>query len=371
MFADKVPRPISYHDTWISIDPIEGCPYQCVYCVLRHANKTSVRPEVLMAPDECARQLLNFPLFTFGRTPLAIGNETDMMHPFNQEYLIDLLRALQSASVSNPISLITKTPLTDKILERIRSIKGLRIVFFLSYSGLGPTYEPNFADQRLRENFHRVRAHGFPLIHYWRPLLPNNTSPSQIRNMLSFVSSIADASVIVGLKLHPELNDILTRDAPISIPDHLMDVHGEWLEPQIVEEIHLEANHLCPDYPLYRHASCALASILARPNHTATIYREDICPPSHCLAAQRAICRGAQVMPSDTEVAEAFSKLGRIPHFERLPDRVVVDEVVSQEEFSYLLHALNCPLEVTAIRFENLYRGSIHANQREASHVCK
>jgi len=369
MYADRVPRIISYHDTWISVDPVHGCPYQCAYCVLRHSNNTGVHPKMLVSPDECVCQLLNYPYFVLGRTPLAIGNETDMFHPLNREYLIELLLVLQSANVKNPISLITKAPLDDEFLGRIRAIKGLTIVFFLSYSGLGPAFEPTFTDRQFRENFRHVKAHGFPLLHYWRPLVPSNTSTAQIRDMLAFISTVAGASVITGLKLHPELSAVLAQGSCISIPNHLMNAHGEWLEPGVVENIYLEANRLCPDYPLYRHTSCALAHAIAHPSHTATVFRKDICPSSHCPTTQRVICESGRVIPSETSIAAALSRLGRGPSFKRLSDRIVINDVVNQEEFSYLLHTLNYPLEVKAIQFYNLYRGDIHRNQRETNKV--
>jgi len=202
-------------------------PYQCAYCALKHANNTGVRPRPIASPSECVQHLLDYPFFVLGYTPIAIGNETDMLHPINREYLVELLVALQSARVSNTISLITKAPLNDQILSRIRAIPNLKIVVFLSYSGLGPRLEPNFTDRRFRENFRAVKSHGFPIVHYWRPLIPDNTSATQIRDMLSYVSTVADASVIVGLKLHPELNRVLALDGQLRIPDRLMNVHGE------------------------------------------------------------------------------------------------------------------------------------------------
>lgn len=363
MYADKKPRVISYHDTWISLDPVHGCPYQCVYCVLRHANHTGKQPQVLMAADECVRRLIVHPFFIPGSTPLAVGNETDMFHPLNREYLLELLSALESAHISNPIGLITKAPLNDKFLKRIKSLSNLRIVFFLSYSGLGTMFEPNFTDQQLRDNFQRVKTYNFPLVHYWRPLLLNNTETPRIRDMLMFVSKVADASVIIGLKLHPELNRVLTEDGRISIPDNLINTHGEWLEEEAIERIYTEASRICPDYPVYRHTACALASVLSHPNHTATVYRKDICLPSHCPVNQRVICQKSQLIPDERQITHLLSKIGRNPSFQRLSDRVIINDTVSQEEFSFLLHALNCPLEVHAIRFDNLYRGDIYKNQ--------
>src|SRR5205823_6091167 len=100
---------------------------------------------------------------------------------------------MSRAGVSNPVILITKAPLSDVTLMRVRAVSGLRIVLFLSYSGLGRRFEPNFTDEQLRDNFRVARRHSFPVVHYWRPLLPENTTLPAIQRMLSFVSSAADA----------------------------------------------------------------------------------------------------------------------------------------------------------------------------------
>jgi hypothetical protein len=208
-----------------------------------------------------------------------------------------------------------------------------------------------------------VKAYDFPTIHYWRPLLPANTKPDQIRHVLDFVSSIADASVIVGLKLHPALTSVLRYDGGLAIPDHLIDSHGEWLESDVIDTVYAEARQRCPDYPLYRHTSCALSRVLSRPNHTATVFRNDICPPSHCPTVQRAICRGSQAAPSDDQIVSALSDVGIEPVFSRHSDHIRIEESVDQEQFSYLLHSLNFPLRVKSISFTNLYRGDIHKGQ--------
>jgi DNA repair photolyase len=364
MYVDRVTRVISYHDTWISIDPIQGCPYKCEYCVLRHANHTGVTPDVLVSPQECLQLLLEFPYFVSGRTPLAIGNETDMLHPRNRDYLVELLQVFKAAGLTNSVSLITKVPLNDDILTNLSKINGPQIVFFLSYSGLGTQFEPNFTDETFRHNFQLVKKYDFPLVHFWRPLLPQNTSLSQIRDMLNFVSSLADASVLIGLKIHPELSKVLIQGALISIPDEYMNSYGEWIETNTINTIYDEAKHICPDYPLYRHTSCALANVLSRPNHTATVFRKDICLPSHCPKLQRDICEHAKIIPNNEIISEALSKLGRTEKFTRLPDKVVINAEITQEEFSFLLHELNCPIQVIAIRFENLYRGNIFIEQK-------
>lgn len=318
---------------------------------------------VVPHPEECVRQLRNWRLYRRREVPVSIGNETDMFHVRNFDYLLALLAECARAKVSNPIVLITKAALKRVNLNAVREM-GLPIVFFLSYSGLGRKYEPDFTDEQLRENFSIVKACGFPVIHFWRPLLPSNTTPAAVRKMLSFVSEIADATVFVGLKLQPELSKILTRGGTIRVPRRLMGKYGEWLETDTVRRIYNEARSICPEYPLYRHSSCALAFVLKRPNHTATFYRQDICPPSQCPGGQRCICEASKRMPSEAEISEAVGMLGGDIKFERRGDRVVISRIVDQEEFSFLLHLLNCPIELKQVRMTNLYLGDTLQGQK-------
>jgi len=367
MYEDKVPRLIYYHDTWISIDIIKGCPYGCVYCVLRHSEINKSHPEEFTTVNECVHALQNYRFYVPNKSYLAIGNETDMFHPSNQSFLVDLLSAFSSANIRNPITLITKSPLNRRILDQMAGIPNLKLIFALSYSGLGQKYEPNFNDSDHKENFELVREYSFPIFHYWRPILQENAQIQKVREMLSFVSGVANATVFIGLKLHPELNRIIAKDHSVPIPDKLIDNYGEWLDPQVIELIYQSAYEICPTYPLYRHTACAMASILAQHNRTGTIYREDICPPSQCKPEQRSICRAAKSIPTVEQIQSVISHLDKSIEFERMSDQIIINGHLSQEEYAFLLHQLNCPIRVQGIRFENLYRGSIFDNQKAIS----
>lgn len=363
MYLDRVPRLISYHDTWMSVDPIHGCPYQCYYCVLRYGNEVGVRPQVIASPQETLRQLTQHPFFRLGITPLAIGNETDIFHPFNSDYLIELLSTFQAGGITNSISLVTKTALKDETLEKIRKLDQLRILFYLSYSGLGNKFEPGFREESFRQNFIKVKHFGFPIVHYWRPLLPENTTQDAIIRMLEFISVKADASIVCGLKLHPALSQIINGLGNIRIPDAYLDRYGEWLEASAIEEIFATAKRICPGYPIYRYGSCALARILSKPNHTATIYQRDICLPSHCPSAQRRICTTHQSIPQSDETRELLQSIGKNSSFTYADGCINIQDHFMQEEFIYVLHVLNYPIQVQRIEFQNIYRGSIFANQ--------
>lgn len=369
MYLDRVPRLISYHDTWMSIDPIHGCPYQCHYCVLRYGDKTGVRPQVIAPPEETLKQLTEHPFFRSGITPLAIGNETDMLHPLNCDYLVELLATFQSAGITNSISLITKTPLKEEVLEKIQKLDRLKVLFYLSYSGLGKKFEPGFRDENFRANFIKVKQFGFPIIHYWRPLLPENTTKDAILRMLEFVSAVADASIICGLKLHPALNKIIQGSGVIRIPDNRLDKFGEWLETSALDEILSLAGSFCPDYPIYRHGSCALAYVLSHPNYTATIYQRDICLPSHCPTLQRGICASAQSIPQREAVENLLQSIGKDSSISYLEDCIAIDDDFTQEEFIYALHVLNYPIKVQKLNYQNIYRGSIFAHRSRTNDI--
>ncbi len=354
---------LSYHDTWISVDPIRGCPYSCSYCILRDSNETAKRPRQLVTPKQCVELLCEYKLFVRDETPLAIGNDTDILHPANVEYLAALVDEMRAAGLRNPIVLPTKSPLRDRDLERIRGLAGGQLALFLSHSGLGRQYEPNFTEEGFRENFRVAKKVGIPVVHYWRPLLPENTTPQAVEEMLAFVSQFANASVFTGLKLHPRLNRLLTEDGSVDLPQEVMETKGEWLTEEAIERIYAQGRTICPRYPMYRHSSCALAVVLRKANHTATVYRDDICPASQCPALQRMICTSARRSPSMETVREALSRLEIEAEFTIEEGHVTVDTALTQEEFAFVLHRVNFPLRVRQLNMQRLYHGSIFEGQ--------
>lgn len=70
-------------------------------------------------------------------------------------------------------------------------------------------------------------------------------------------------------------------------------------------------------------------------------------------------------MPGESEIAQVLSVLGRSISFVRAPHRVSIEAEVSQEEFAFLLHNLNCPLEVKVVKMQSLYHGSIYEGQNK------
>ncbi|MGH3571621.1 MAG: hypothetical protein ACRDS0_42105 [Pseudonocardiaceae bacterium] len=48
----------------------------------------------------------------------------------------------------------------------------MRLLAYLSYSGLGPGIERGIRHAAIAENFPRLTRAGVPVVHYWRPSMP-------------------------------------------------------------------------------------------------------------------------------------------------------------------------------------------------------
>ena len=259
--------------------------------------------------------------------------------------------------------MITKSPLNEKTLKEISKIKTIKIVFFLSFSGLNRKYEPGIDHDALRENFKMIKSFNFPLIHFWRPLISGiNTDIESIRNMLSFVTNYADASVFIGLKLSPILNKLIYNDNIIKIPLNLLNTNGEWIDTEVIDNIYSEGKNNYSDYPLYRYTSCALSQVLKKPNYTATIYRKDICLPSNCPINQRNRCINSQRKPSDEKIKFLLNKLDKKKTMNYVLNNkeLYLKGSLTQEEYCFLLHQLNYPIKIDLLVDLHMFLGDIH-----------
>ncbi len=73
---------IAEHDTWISVDPLVGCPADCAYCYLGPLELRAKRPTVRVRPQELVIELKRYLDYRQGAwrlpmlwpVPICIGN---------------------------------------------------------------------------------------------------------------------------------------------------------------------------------------------------------------------------------------------------------------------------------------------------------
>jgi DNA repair photolyase len=201
--TESSPRPrtrtpiVDQHATWIAVNPVQGCPKACAYCFLNERSQTSVRPEQLATPAETIDLLLASPLYDASR-PVALYTWTDVMAlPASRTHLAQMLALLSHRECPNPVVLITKCHIPDDTIAAIAAARrsGLRVIVYLSYSGLGPDIERGIRHEAIAANFPRLAEAGVPIVHYWRPAFPASATAENMQRVIAWASHFALCTV--------------------------------------------------------------------------------------------------------------------------------------------------------------------------------
>ncbi|EGJ77901.1 hypothetical protein STTU_5112 [Streptomyces sp. Tu6071] len=306
---------VDQHESWIAVNPRQGCPKNCGYCYLKDRGQTLVKPVEVATPKDTVAQLLASPYYHRDAV-LALYTCTDALAtPPNRAHLIKLLHALAAECIPNPVCLITKCAFTPEVLTCLETVqrKGLRVIVYLSYSGLGPDVEQGIDHDALRANFPALHHIGTPVIHYWRPFLPTNSTPEAVTRVLDHVTQYARCSVAIGLKVKPGGHELLTGLWP-ELADNAKDdverASSVWPEQMRAMLPHLPDTY--GDYPIYETNTCALSYVLDQPDRFH-ILGSTVCEKqNHCPAAQRALCeRGESAPPvNENTITAHLEKLG-------------------------------------------------------------
>ncbi|MEV0577087.1 hypothetical protein [Streptomyces sp. NPDC050392] len=309
---------IDQHDTWLAINPVQGCPKDCSYCYLKDLGLTLAKPTELATPADTLTQLLASPYF-HPSLVLALYTCTDALAtPRTRAHLTALLDVLGDSAVRNPVCLITKCKVTDEVVDAIsrNQAKGLRVIVYLSYSGLGPDIERGIDHAALRGNFPRLHAAGIPVIHYWRPALPQNSTPDVIESVMDLASQYAKCSVAVGTKVKPTAKAQIAALWP-ELADPALDPQAaDSVWPRTTWDWLRERPSRYADHPVYQTNCCALAYVLGEADH-GCIWNTPTClNANHCPAVQRDRC--ATLLPLRPRVTpeQILERLRTIGHEE-------------------------------------------------------
>jgi hypothetical protein len=289
---------IDQHDTWVAVNPVQGCPKSCGYCYLQDRGQTLVKPVELATPRQTVALLTASPYY-HQEAALALYTCTDALAtPRNQAHLTGLLTELARAELRNPVCLITKCAVTDDVLAAILDARtaGIPVVVYLSYSGLGPDIEQGINHQQLRDNFPRLHDHGIPVIHYWRPLMPANSTPQSITAVMDWAAGYAACTIAVGLKVKPGARDQMIRLWPDLVDDALPLETADAVWPRSTWDALKALPERYPHHPIYHTNSCALAYVLSRPDHHQ-VHTTASCTANHCPPDQRRRCAAATTAP--------------------------------------------------------------------------
>lgn len=299
---------VDMHSSWLVINSIVGCTNSCKYCILQDKGRNLCTPRVLGTPEETIRELLDFKYYDKS-LPLCLFPNTDIfLNEDNIKYLLEILNEIEKNNICNDLILITKCLIPEYMLLRLKSIKdsGRNVVVYLSYSGLDKEIEPNVNHDDIKQNFINLYKLGIPIVHYYRPFIPQNSNPEDIRNVLEFVHQYTPVSAVMGLMYVPGM---INKD---STWDYLKEVDIKELERAISIWPEEAWNYFYNNYDssqyFYQTNSCALNTILGKPS--SQYYGTYECNNfNNCSPEQRAICKRNAKERLESEIIDKLNHL--------------------------------------------------------------
>jgi DNA repair photolyase len=350
---------IDRHSSWLVINSIQGCNHGCRYCFLKECGLNMTKPKIIASPEESIQKLKEFYLYD-ENSPVALLINTDAFATKENEiFLNDLLKIIAKEKLPNPIVVVTKACPSGIINEGIELMKKAqrKFIAYISYSGLEQDIEVGINHNETRNAFKYFNNLGVPIIHYWRPFLPENSTPEKLQEVLDYVSKYAKASVYDGLKVYdymrnqidfwPELSELSKNDDLFNKITKCSSILPFRLE-EFFDKIQIPNN-----YPIFKRNICALNYVLNKTNTNGFYKNNDCLKYSKCPLDFREKCKCfyENFELNNKMVEEAFEKfnLGKL-EFELVKKEGVYlvkihNKALSFAEISALRTYLCCNIE--------------------------
>lgn len=357
---------IQMHDSWLTINSIVGCTNGCKYCFLQSTSDNLSRPNYKVSAP-IAIDMLQSSKYYEPTIPVCLLPNTDpFLNKNNIEYTKELLSLILNNKLSNPIIIITKCLIPDDFCDYLEELKnkGIDIIIYLSYSGLGKEYEPFINHDNIKLNFHNLALKGIKTIHYFRPLVPANSNAKQIDNMLDFVNQYTNISVVSGLKVRADFIDKIDFWNNLkNFKEESLHSLGVW--PESAYDYFKNYKH---KQNVFQVNSCALACILNRPN--IAIYNSDECNNcNHCPEKQRELCKAFKKNTNiDEKLKELLIKIGKYKEdliIEKKEDIIIIkNSDLTVGDVSYLTFMLGKRITIDKKNNNDNYFNSIYTNSK-------
>lgn len=309
----------------------------CGYCV-RHLfkNYDMKRPHLVISDHDAVDILFNHWAFQRDVTPIQIFNRaTDPFLTGVKQHLFSTLEEIDRRGVSNPVLVITRWKVTKTDIERLESLRNLKLTILVTWSGIDDDrIEPVDSDIAAKSlmNLGRFGKRTKKIL-YWRPLIAGlNDTVTHIEKAHD-LSRHADATVFTGLFHRDEIRNHL-RDA--GVPDLYDEIARRKILPLDVETRVLKA---FSDRALFRKTSCGVAFAHGMSDYNGHFGIKDIC--DICPIRQIDICGNEHQQPDQAQVVELARHAGlnstsiKIDH-----RRIEVDNSTEQQRY-FIQHSLN------------------------------
>ncbi len=357
---------IEMHSTWLAINSIIGCSNGCRYCLLQGNNDNKTQPKEMVSPSMAVKELINSKYYDSSIPVCLLPNTDPFLNKKNIKYLKDLIIELDKNSIYNVLTIITKCKITNDVIDLVKlmELKGHKIIFYISYSGLNNIMEPNINANDIKYNFKLLKENNIPIVHYFRPLLPQNSSKKIIDDVLNYVKKYTNISVISGLNLIPTFIDKIDF----------------WDEIKENKEICLKSSSVYPyyawnyfkrnniDLQIFQTNTCALNTVLSAASHYYGSYE---CKNyNRCSKMQRRKCKLLSFNMHKKSVKEEcnslLKKLGydisKVKYrFDKLRSLEIINLELSIADLTYLSYMLHFKVYIRSNKIVNYtYNNSLN-----------
>lgn len=333
---------IERHSTWLAVNPIQGCPNDCQYCFMKRNNMTRVKPHVLLPSGTVIEEIVNSRYYTHD-VPICYFSKTDIMATkSNIEYLLDLLELIYLSDIYNTIVLVTKCYIPTNVIEKLTKLKdsGREVVVYISYSGLDSSIERGIDKRKALSNFYNLKQVGIKIIHYFRPLIPQNSSYEILDKVIGEVANYSIASVVTGLKVYEELKEVYSFWGDINQIENASEYECIWSGNVLdkLKKISRKYNYL-----IYQSNACALGYALGETDRYG-IFDSDVCNNFNmCTPEIREKCKKNNQELSVGEIKSIFEKYGYKNIFFEVDNRTIYikNYIFTNEEICFLSYYLH------------------------------
>lgn len=319
---------VSVANSSLSIDMWSGCTWQCGYCHVHDATvnhgaevmKMDDSPKVrtMHSPRAIIEALVEHPFFIPGETVLSFGTaSTEPFDPRVSDDVFELIDVLQEMGYDNPLWIVTKNGVPDRVLKRIEEVakRSKNLMLSLTRGGLNKEIEPI---QRGRfKNAGAAAKKGASVILYLRPLLEHwGSTPEKITEILEEAAEkIGDQQFAAiapgGLRWAAGVEIALLSHGMTWPQEVSKDPDSKELPDHLYKHVLSECARLFPDVPVVKHSACALSNVMKVAEITA-VYRRKFgeCMESTCGASQRGRCFAAnEVVGADSLIKKVNAEL--------------------------------------------------------------
>jgi DNA repair photolyase len=332
---------VEYRKSGLSLNHIQGCPLDCVYCI-RHTYELwdQRQPRALMSDADAVDLLVADRYFQAHVTPLQLFNRaTDPFLPMVRPHTFAVLEDLDSRGLTNHVLVITRNRMQPSDIARLDGLSHLKLSLLFTYSGI--------EDRRIEPYPSRVAATSLRLmsasadrryrtILYWRPLVPGLNDSDEHLDRAYELHRHADATVFTGLFYRDQIAAYYRANG---LPEPYEDTARRKIVPRSLERRVLTA--FADSTALFRKTSCAVSYVHGLPDYNGHVGVHDLC--DICPLTQLDRCRQSHRIPTVQqihEVARALPETRGLQVVDVTEQSAVVTGLPGEQPRYYLQHTL-------------------------------